>query len=75
MPQVANYGRSDFTADSVGRCETDDRTQAPYVDEAIRARASTNLRYMVLFYLVIAISAVFVVIGTLQGFRRRKLAS
>jgi len=46
-----------------------------YVDEAIRARAGTNLRYVVLFYLVIAISAVFVVIGTLQGFRRRKLAS
>lgn len=50
VPQVANYGRSDFTADSVGRCETDDRTQAPYVDEEIRARAGTNLRYMVLFY-------------------------
>jgi hypothetical protein len=46
-----------------------------YVDEEIRAQAGTNLRYMVLFYLVIAISAVFVVVGTLQGWRRRKLTS
>src|SRR5258705_2352860 len=29
VPQVANYGRTDFTADSVGRCEPEDRTQAP----------------------------------------------
>jgi hypothetical protein len=46
-----------------------------YVDEEIRAQAGTNLRYMVLFYLVIAISAVFVVIGTFQGWRRRKLTA
>ena len=45
-----------------------------YVNEEIRAQAGTNLRYMVLFYLVIAISAVFVLVGTLQGWRRRKLA-
>ena len=29
VSQVANYGRSNLTADSVGRYETDDRTQAP----------------------------------------------
>jgi len=46
-----------------------------YVDEEVRAQAGTNLRYMVLFYLVIAISAVFVVIGTFQGWRRRKLTA
>jgi len=46
-----------------------------YVDEEIRAQAGTNLRYMVLFYLVIAISAVFVVVGTFQGWRRRKLTA
>jgi hypothetical protein len=46
-----------------------------YVNEEVRAQAGTNLRYMVLFYLVIAISAVFVVIGTFQGWRRRKLTA
>jgi len=46
-----------------------------YVDEEVRAQVGTNLRYMVLFYLVIAISAVFVVIGTFQGWRRRKLTA
>src|SRR5258705_8205303 len=64
VPQVANYGRSDFTADSVGGARQMIELKHLYVDEAIRARAGTNLRYMVLFYLVIAISAVFVVIGT-----------
>ena len=46
-----------------------------YADEAIRAKAGMNLRYIVLFYLAIAVSTVLVVVGALQGWRRRKLVS
>ena len=46
-----------------------------YANEAINARAGMNLRNIVIFYLVIAISAVLVLIGTLQGRRRRKLGA
>ena len=46
-----------------------------YADEEISARAGTNLRYIALFYLTIAISAVLVLVGTLLGWRRRKLVT
>ena len=39
------------------------------------AKAGMNLRYIILFYLVIATtSAAFVVVGALQGWRQRKLS-
>lgn len=37
------------------------------------AKAGMNLRCIILFYIVIATSAVFVVVGGLQGWRHRKL--
>jgi hypothetical protein len=43
-----------------------------YADEAITAKPGTNLRYIVLFYVVIASGAVFVIVGALQGWRQRK---
>jgi hypothetical protein len=43
-----------------------------YANEEINAKAGMNLRYIVLFYLAIATSAVLVVIGVLQGWRRRR---
>lgn len=46
-----------------------------YADAAISAKAGTNLRYIVLFYLTLALSAVLVVVGTLLGSRRRKVIS
>ena len=45
-----------------------------YAREEVSARAGMNLRYIVLFYLTIAFSAVFVVVGTLLGSRRRKFS-
>ena len=45
-----------------------------HADEVITARPGTILRYIVLFYLVIATSAVFVIVGALQGWRQRKLS-
>ena len=46
-----------------------------YASEAIDAKPGMNLRYIVIFYLVIATSAVLVLFGTLQGWRRRKLGA
>jgi hypothetical protein len=44
-----------------------------YANEETTAKAGMNLRYIVIFYLVIATSAALVVVGTLRGWRRRKL--
>jgi hypothetical protein len=44
-----------------------------YADEELKVKAGMNLRYIVVFYLTIAFSAVLVVVGTLLGSRRRKL--
>jgi hypothetical protein len=46
-----------------------------YANEAINAKPGMNLRYIVIFYLVIATSALLVLIGALQGRRRRKLGA
>ena len=44
-----------------------------YADEELKVKAGMILRYIVVFYLTIAFSAVLVVVGTLLGSRRRKL--